>query len=85
MDAVIYGTAIPVIDRRNGESLSADVSGTENGKSNERTDITGTWRVQTAPTPNNCTVLTTTVERHLRRHRQPPPGSVLISAVHFDA
>ncbi len=37
------------------------------------------------PTPNNCTVLTTTVEPPPPPPPPAPPGSVLISAVHFDA
>jgi cardiolipin synthase len=82
IDAVIYGTTNThnLIDETGTANLP-DVGTASIGKSNERTDVTGTWRVQTAPTPNNCSVLTTTV--------QPPPplaapGSVLISAVHFN-
>jgi cardiolipin synthase A/B len=82
IDAVIYGTANTsnLIDET-GAVNPPDVAASGAGKSNERTDITGTWRIQAAPTPNNCTVLTTTLEPPL-----PPavPGSVLISAVHFN-
>jgi cardiolipin synthase A/B len=83
IDAVIYGTANTnnLIDET-GIANPPDVAVAASGKSNERTTITGTWRVQAAPTPNDCTVLTTTVEPP-----PPPPsalpGSVLISAVHF--
>jgi len=83
IDAVIYGTANTsnLIDET-GVANPPDVAAAANGKSNERTDIIGTWRVQATPTPNNCTVLMTTVEPP---PPLTPPGSVLISAVHFDA
>jgi len=82
IDAVVYGgsNANNLIDET-GAVNPPDVGDAPQGQSNERIDITGAWRVQPSPTPNNCTVLTTTVE-------PPPParpGSVLISAVHFDA
>jgi cardiolipin synthase A/B len=89
IDAVIYGTANTnnLIDET-GVANPPDVGASGSGKSNERIDITGTWRVQSSPTPNNCTVLTTTVEPPPPPPPPPPlalPGSVLISAVHFDA
>ena len=81
VDAVIYGTANTnnLIDET-GAVNPPDTGTAASGKSNERIDITGTWQVQAAPTPNNCTVLTTTVVPL----PPTPPGSVLISAVHFD-
>ena len=82
IDAVIYGTANTsgLIDET-GSVSPPDVSGAPAGQSVERRDITGAWSIQSAPNPNNCAALTTTVP-------SPPPaapGSVLISAVHFDA
>ena len=83
IDAVIYGTANTsgLIDET-GSVNPPDVGGAPAGQSVERRDITGTWSIQSTPNPNNCTVLTTSVPP------PPPPvapGSVLISAVHFDA
>ncbi len=85
IDAVIYGTANTsnLIDET-GLVNPPDVGASGTGKSNERIDITGTWRVQAAPTPNNCTVLTTTVEPPPLPPPPALPGSVLISAVHFN-
>ena len=85
IDAVIYGPANTsnLIDET-GLANPPDVSISGAGKSNERIDITGTWRVQSSPTPNNCTVLTTTVEPPPPPPPPARPGSVLISAVHFD-
>jgi phosphatidylserine/phosphatidylglycerophosphate/cardiolipin synthase-like enzyme len=83
IDAVIYGTANTnnLIDET-GVANPPDVAVAASGKSNERVDTTGTWRVQTVPTPNNCTVLTTTIAPP---PPLTPPGSILISALHFDA
>ena len=80
IDAIIYGTANTnnLIDET-GAVNPPDIGVATNGKSNERVDITGTWRIQSIPNPNNCTVLTTTVEPP---PPLTPPGSVLISAVH---
>jgi phosphatidylserine/phosphatidylglycerophosphate/cardiolipin synthase-like enzyme len=82
IDAVIYGTTNSnnLIDE-NGAINPPDVSAATSSKSNERTDITGTWRIQSTPTPNDCSVITTTVETPSLT----PPGSVLINAVHFSA
>ncbi len=83
IDAVIYGTANTsnLIDET-GAVNPPDVGASGTDKSNERADITGTWRVQNVPTPNDCTVLTMTVAPP---PPLTPPGSVLISAVHFNA
>jgi phosphatidylserine/phosphatidylglycerophosphate/cardiolipin synthase-like enzyme len=82
LDAVVYGSANTnqLIDET-GAVNPPDVGDAPQSQSIERGDITGTWRIQAAPSPNNCSVITTTVE-------PPPPltlpGSVLISAVHYD-
>ncbi len=83
VDAIIYGTTNTsnLIDET-GVANPPEAGAATNGKSNERSDLAGSWRIQTVPTPNNCTILTTTLEP------PPPPtapGSVLISALHFDA
>jgi phosphatidylserine/phosphatidylglycerophosphate/cardiolipin synthase-like enzyme len=83
IDAVIFGTANTndLIDET-GSVNPPDVDAASSGQSNERRELIGTWSTQSVPNPNNCTVLATTVSP------QPPPtapGSVLISAVHFDA
>ncbi len=83
IDAVIYGPANTggLIDET-GAVNPPDVGDAPASQSIERRDITGTWSIQATPNPNNCTVFTTTVPP-----LPPPaaPGSVLISAVHFDA
>ncbi|HTP10901.1 MAG TPA: lamin tail domain-containing protein, partial [Anaerolineae bacterium] len=85
LDAVVYGTSntMGLIDE-SGVANPPEVAAATNGKSIERIDITGTWRVQSVPTPNNCTVLTTTIEPPPPPPPLTPPGSVLISAVHFN-
>ena len=82
IDAVVYGGSNTnnLIDET-GAVNPPDVGDAPQSQSIERTDITGTWRIQSTPNPNNCTVLTTTVEPP---PPLTPPGSVLISAVHFD-
>lgn len=77
IDAAIYGTANTsnLIDET-GAANPPDLGGASAGQSIERSDITGTWSIQTTPTPNDCSNLFT------------PPieiGDVLISAVHYDA
>jgi phosphatidylserine/phosphatidylglycerophosphate/cardiolipin synthase-like enzyme len=86
LDAVIYGVSntMGLIDE-SGVANLPDVAAATNGKSLERIDITGTWQVQTMTTPNNCTVFTTTIEPPPPPPPLTSPGSVLISAVHFDA
>jgi len=80
IDAVIYGTANTsgLIDET-GAVNPPDVSGVPAGQSIERRDITGTWSIQSAPNPNDCSAIFSPPVPAT------PPGSVLISAVHFDA
>ena len=84
---MIYGTANTnnLIDET-GVANPPDVGAElQHGNSNERIDITGTWRVQIYQRPITARC---SRPRLSRRHPPPPltpPGSVLISAVHFDA
>ncbi len=85
IDAVIYGTtnSSNLIDET-GTANPPDAGTAASGKSNERLNLTGTWSIQAAPTPNTCDVLTTIITPPAPPSTT-PPGRVLISAVHFDA
>ena len=82
VDAVIYGPANPsgLIDE-SGIVDPPDVGDAPASQGIERRDIAGAWAIQSTPNPNNCTVLTTTLELPPLT----PPGSVLISAVNYNA
>ncbi|HLF26010.1 MAG TPA: lamin tail domain-containing protein [Anaerolineae bacterium] len=81
IDAVIYGpaNANDLIDETGG-AHPPDVADAPAGQSIERRDITGTWSIQTAPNPNDCSAIF-----NPPAPEPPPPGGVQLSAVHFDA
>jgi len=80
VDAVIYGTANAsnLIDE-SGAAHPPDAAGAPPGQSLQRRDITGTWSIQVAPTPNDCSAIFNPPAP------APPHDDVLISAVHYDA